>query len=63
VCEREGTRLRALVEQGLRRVIDERARARPFTSRQASFKGTGLNPAVAERGWERIRELAYEGRA
>jgi hypothetical protein len=62
-AEREGTTLRALVEEGLRRVLDDRVRARRFTLREASYKGKGLNPAVAEAGWERIRELAYEGRS
>jgi hypothetical protein len=62
-AEREGTTLRALVEEGLRAVLDERARARRFKLRDASYKGKGLNPTLAQAGWERIRELAYEGRS
>jgi len=62
-AEREGTTLRALVEEGLRRVLDDRLRTRRFRLREASYKGRGLNPALADAGWERIRELAYEGRS
>ncbi len=63
LAEREGTSLRALVEEGLRRVLDERGRRHRFTLRNASFKGKGRNPALAGEGWERIRELAYKGRS
>jgi hypothetical protein len=63
VAERDGTTLRALVEEGLRRLLDERTRPQPFRLRAASFKGQGLNPAAADAGWSRIREMAYEGRS
>jgi hypothetical protein len=54
--------LRALVEQGLRRVVAEKQSRRPFRVRKASFKGRGLRPELADAGWERWRDLAYEGR-
>ena len=61
--EREGLTLKAMVEQGLRKVIAEHGRpARAFRLRKASFKGRGLQPGVAAGGWDRIRDLAYEGR-
>jgi hypothetical protein len=62
VAAREGTTVRALVEQGLRHVLAERRRKRPFRLRRAAFKGNGVQPGVAGAPWERIRELAYEGR-
>jgi hypothetical protein len=62
LAAREGTTVRALVEQGLRRVLAERARSSGFRLRKATFKGDGLQPGVATSSWERIRELAYEGR-
>jgi hypothetical protein len=62
VAAREGTTLRALVEQGLRQVVAEKKQKRPFRLRKASFKGRGLRPELADAGWERIRDLAYEGR-
>jgi hypothetical protein len=48
--EREGTTLRALVEEGPRRVLHDRERMRRFRLRNASYKGKGLNPALAPRG-------------
>jgi Arc/MetJ family transcription regulator len=62
VAAREDTTVRALVEQGLRHVLAERKRSRAFHLRKASFKGDGLQPGVATASWERIREMAYEGR-
>lgn len=62
VASREGTTLRALIEQGLRRTLAERRRGGRFRLRRASFKGQGLQPGVKELSWERVRELAYEGR-
>lgn len=62
LAARENTTLRALVEQGLHKVIADKKRAAGFRLRRASFKGEGLQPEVREAGWERIREMAYEGR-
>ncbi len=62
VAARERTTLRALVEQGLRQVLAERTRKPAFRLRKASFKGQGLRPEAAEAGWDRLRDLAYEGR-
>ena len=63
LASQEGTTLRALIEQGLRRVLTERRRQLAvFRLRKASFKGTGLQPDVAGAAWERIREMVYEDR-
>ena len=62
VAAREGRTVRALVEEGLRKVLAERKRSAAFRLRRASFKGEGLQPDVAGASWERIRELTYEGR-
>jgi hypothetical protein len=63
LAAREGTTLKALIEQGLRAVVAERRqRVGAFRLRKASFKGDGLQPGVAGAAWERIREMAYEGR-
>jgi hypothetical protein len=59
---REGTTLRAVVERALRQALDARADASRFRLRDASVPGDGLQPGLAAGGWERIRELAYEGR-
>ena len=57
------TTVRALVEVGLRQVLHEqRARQAPFELRRASVKGRGLRGELQGAAWERLRELAYEGR-
>ena len=61
VAARRKTTLRALIEEGLRRVIEEQGRDDPFHLRSVSFKGEGLAPEFVEGGWERIRDAAYEG--
>jgi hypothetical protein len=58
----EGSTLRDLIEEGLRRSIDDRRRRGAFRLRRASFKGKGLRADVEPGTWERIREMAYEGR-
>jgi hypothetical protein len=50
------------VEEGLRRVLAERKRARVFRLRKVTFKGKGLQPHVAGASWEQIRDTAYKGR-
>ncbi|HTT40436.1 MAG TPA: DUF2191 domain-containing protein [Burkholderiales bacterium] len=62
VAAREGITVKTLVEQGLRRELAERRRSGPFRLRKASFRGKGLQAGVKDASWERIRELAYEGR-
>jgi len=62
LAAREGSTVRALVEQGLRRLISERKRPGGFRLRKATFKGEGLQPGAAGASWERIRDMAYEGR-
>ena len=63
VADREGTTLRALVEAGLRETLKSRGEGAPlFRLRLVTFAGDGLQPGIAEGAWERIRDLAYEGR-
>lgn len=62
LAHRERTTMKALVEEGLRRIISERKRRSAFRLRKATFKGTGLQPHLAGASWEQIRELSYEGR-
>jgi len=62
IAASEGTSVRDLVEDGLRRVVSERKRPRKFRLQRASFKGNGVRPDVEEGNWERLRDLAYKGR-
>ncbi len=62
VAHRERTTLKALVEEGLRRVVSDRKRRGGFRLRKATFKGNGLQSHLAGASWDQIRELSYEGR-
>ena len=63
LAAREGTTLRALVEQGLRQIMAERRKPKkPFKLRDGSFKGKGLSPEFADASWEEIRRAAYGDR-
>jgi predicted transcriptional regulator len=62
LARRERTTVRALVEQALRQLISQRKRAAAFQLRDASVDGDGLRPEAEAVSWERLRELAYEGR-
>jgi hypothetical protein len=58
---RDRTTVRALIEEGLRKVFrDRRSRVR-FRLRSASVGGRGLHPDVADGSWKKIRARAYEG--
>ena len=62
-AKKRGTTLRALVEEGLRLVLErhpERQRAKAF--RLVTFRGRGTQPGIEEGDWETIRSLLYEGR-
>ncbi|MBI9083460.1 MAG: type II toxin-antitoxin system VapB family antitoxin [Desulfobacterales bacterium] len=62
IASRDNTTLKALVEEGLRKVIVERKQAKAFNLRKATFKGEGMRPHLAGASWDRIRELSYEDR-
>ncbi len=61
LAAKERTTVKALIEEGLRRVVAERESCKPFTLRKATFKGNGLQPEMADAPWQRIRDAAYEG--
>ena len=58
----DGTTVRALIEEGLRRVLVDRKKKGRFQLRRASFKGKGLQPQLEGSAWDRIRDAIYEGR-
>lgn len=62
VALRERTTVRALIERGLRTVIDHRRPAGRFALRPASFRGDGLVTGTSLRDWDAIRDLAYSER-
>jgi hypothetical protein len=62
VAKRNHTTIRALVEEGLRRVLEERRTTPAYRLPNASFRGNGLQPGIEEGGWQAIRDLIYGGR-
>jgi hypothetical protein len=63
VAARERTTLRALIEEGLRAVLElRRTRRRAFRLRDASFMGDGLLAGVDLANWPEIRAVVYEER-
>jgi len=43
-------------------VVDERTPGTPFKLRRASFKGQGLQEDLHDASWDKLRDLAYDGR-
>jgi hypothetical protein len=60
LAARKGTTLRALVEQGLRQLLEDSHRIRTFRLRKVRFKGCGLRPELRNATGEQLRALAYE---
>jgi len=58
----EHTTLKALMEEGLRRIISEHRRRGGYKLRKATFRGSGLQPHLEGATWELIRDTSYEGR-
>jgi hypothetical protein len=63
IAMRDGETLRALVEQGLRKVVAERkAKPKTFRLKDASVGTPGASSTYEQMSWEAKRELMYEGR-
>ena len=60
VAAREGTTLRSLIEEGLRRVLADKRRKSPFRLRLVTVGGRGLRPELQGASWDEIRDLSYE---
>lgn len=59
VAAREGTTLRSLIEEGLRRVLAEKKRKSPFRLRLVTFGGHGLRSELRNANWDEIRDMSY----
>ena len=62
IANQERTTIKALIEEGLRKIIDMRKQKSVFRLRKATFKGNGMHPDAAGASWEKIREMSYGGR-
>ncbi|GMV88840.1 MAG: hypothetical protein AMXMBFR81_17710 [Chthonomonas sp.] len=62
VAAERDTTLRSLIEEGLRKVLEEEPK-KPFKLRDCSFDGgSGLTPEFQNATWEQFRDAIYEGR-
>ena len=62
VAQREGTTLRALIEEGLRVALARREQKTSYRWPDLSVTGEGLAPEIEEGSWEPLREQIYTGR-
>jgi hypothetical protein len=64
LAEKRGTTLRDLIESALRLELESEAarETHEVELRTHTFRGRGLQRGVSWGEWERIRDLAYEGR-
>ena len=61
LAAREGKTIEALVEEGLRKVLDGNG-SRHFRLRSASFDGQGLQADQGDGDWNALRDEIYSGR-
>ena len=61
LATKNGTTVRALIEEGLRRVVQARG-AKAFKLRDGSWGSGGLRSEFRGASWEQIRDASYEGR-
>ena len=62
LAARENTRLRELIESGMRAALRERREPAALRLRDAGFRGRGLRREFRDADGERIRAAAYESR-
>ena len=62
VAQREGTTLRALIEEGLRTALSRREQKPSYQWPDLSVSGEGLSPEIEEGTWEGLRDRIYTGR-
>ena len=63
VARREGTTMRALIEEGLQAALARREKkATSYRWPDLSVSGEGLDPGIEEGSWEPLRDRIYSGR-
>jgi hypothetical protein len=62
VAQREGTTLRALIEEGLQAALARREQKRAYRWPDLSVSGDGLLPEFEEGNWATVRDRIYQGR-
>ena len=59
IAKREGTTLRAILEEGLRLALRSRQTRRQIPFRFPTFGSDGLNEEFREAPWETVRDTIY----
>lgn len=59
LARRRGTTSKSLVEQALRRLLDENGDQR-FELRDATVTGNGLTVEFVDKPWEHVRDTIYQ---
>jgi len=59
VAKRQGTTLRAIIEQGIRLALEESC-DQPYQLPDKSIGGGGLQKEFSDKSWGEIREAAYK---
>lgn len=62
LARKEKTTFRALTEQGLRLVLNERQTKPKKLPPLVTVRGRGLSPEFKDASWERFRDEIYRGR-
>ena len=62
LAQEHHTTLRALVEQGLEKVLKDLRNPKPFKLKDGSVSGQGLQPGQENLTWAEVRDMIYEGR-
>ena len=62
IAARDKTTLKALVNEGLQKVVQDRGAAKPYKLMDLSVGGRGLHPQIEGASWETMRELIYADR-
>ena len=62
LAQAHNTTLRALVEEGLEKVLRELRNPKPYKMPDFSVGGNGLQPGQERLSWAQVRDMIYEGR-
>ena len=62
LAQAHNTTLRALIEQGLEKVVRDLRQLKVFKLEDGSVSGLGLQPGQEALTWNEVRDMVYEGR-
>lgn len=60
-ARQHNTTVTALIQEGLHKVLEERAQSSNFELPDCSWGEGGLTPEFQGRGWDDLRDAAYSG--